>query len=247
MDEHATQLHTTVIHTNDLERRSRELARQDVMRALQKKLARGDQLENSEKLLYQALAKEAGKAADSDLHFQPKLKEDTNIPSLLSKLSSKDEPVSKETQDLLRKVDNNVPAPPLLFDNKVSQKPPPVLFDSKVSQKPGETIKSNSKDVTDDQKTKTFEQDQRNEERRLFEMFQGDDNHAKDEFKIQDPKNEGVGQHTQNGGDKDDEDKDNVDKDDEDDDNYNGKDDDYVYGKQDRKVNPEQQNNNALI
>jgi len=224
MNEGSKQLQASKIHTDD---------KQSVLQALQDKMAQGDHLKNSEQLLYQALAKKTGQV--TDLH-QPKLKEDeSDVSEWFNKLPADQKPlVKKETQDFQHKIGNNIPAPPFLNENKAHQQHGDVA-----NSKPN----VDDKDSNNDQKT--FEQDQRDEERRLFEMFQGDNNHVKDDYKGEDLRGDGNGKLVHDNEEYDD-DKDNGDGKDDDDDDYNEKNDDYVYGNQDHKVNPEQQND-ALI
>ena len=254
------------------------LTKRDVLRMLQKKLTNGEHLQDNERMLYQALTKEASKTPElahskqaqdhqtnpelfkklPDLQQLPKLTQNhpnnpesfnklpnlqqqpqqaldhKNTPDWFNDLPAKHrESVSKETQDLLRKQGHNIPAPPFLSEYNANQQQ-----QQQQQQQQKETLHYDEKHAGDDQKT--FEQDQRDEERRLFEMFQGDNNHGKDD----DLKDDGDGKLTQDnelyGDDKDDGDED-------DDDDYKEKDDNYVYGGQDRQVKPDTQDNDALI
>ena len=225
------------------------MAKQDVLNSLQKKLAHGEHLQDSEQLLYQALAKETGKVTDLQ---QPNQKQtNLNVPGWFNKLPAEHKQMmSKETQDLLVKPGNNIPAPPFMdeyHDDQEQQKQQQQHLQQRHQELQKDLLaKLNLDDklhledkhtAGDDQKT--FEQDQRDEERRLFEMFQGDNNHGKDED-LKDDGEERLLQNNElyNDG--------KEDEDDEDED-YKEKDDNYVYGGQDHKVNPDIQNNGALI
>ena len=240
-------------HMADPDMKSNHMVKQDVLNSLQKKLAHGEHLQDSEQLLYQALAKETGGVTDLQQPNQKQANLDT--PAWLDKLPVEHKQLlSKETQDLLVKPGNNIPAPPFINEYKENQQ------QQKQQQQHLQQQQQLHNDLlsklhlddklhledkhaaADDQKT--FEQDQRDEERRLFEMFQGDNNHEKNEFKDEDLKNDGDERLMQNNelyNDGKDED-----EDDEDDD-YKEKDDNYVYGGQDHQVNPDIQNNGALI
>ena len=263
------------VHNDSPDHRDDSLTKKDVLHTLQKKLANEEHLQNNERLLYQALTKEASESPQlqhqkqtqdgqnnpevlsklPDMRQLPKLTQDhQNNPEVFNKLPDlqqqprqaldhKDTPewfnnlpaehrqsVSKETQDLLHKQGHNIPAPPFLSEYKANQQ--------QQQQQQKETLHFDDKHVGDDQKT--FEQDQRDEERRLFEMFQGDNNHGKDED-LKDDEDEKLTQDNELYGD----DKDDGNEDDDDD--YKEKDDNYVYGGQDRQVNPDTQDNDALI
>ena len=235
--------------------KSSHMAKQDVLNSLQKKLAHGEQLQDSEQLLYQALAKETGKV--SDLQHPDQKQADPNTPAWFNKLPAEHKQLmSKETQDMLVKPGNNIPAPPFMDEYKYNQRQQKQQQEHLKQQQQQQQhlqndllSKLNLDDklhledkhaATDDQKT--FEQDQRDEEKRLFEMFQGDNNH---DFKDEDLKDDGDERLLQNkqlyNDGKEDED------DEDEDEDYKEKDDNYVYGAQDRKINPDIQNNGALI
>ena len=247
-----------ILHTDKPDTTDRHMVKKNVLSALEKKLAQGEKLEDSEQMLYQALAKEAGKVMD--LKRMNKEQDRKDAPEWVKNLPAEHtRSISKEAQDFLNKPlnkpGNNIPAPPFLDEYKDIQQQqrqkqanlvlPKLHLDDKLdlNEKPA---------AVDEQKT--FEQDQRDEERRLFEMFQGDNNHDKDEFKdgLKDDGDERLARNNELYDDKEDEEDDEDEDDDDDDDNdggddYKVKDDNYVYGGQDHKVNPDMQNNNALI
>jgi len=230
-----------------------DYAKRDVLQVLRGKLDRGEHLQDSEQLLFQALAKDAANKVHTGTQEQshpseeqPRLSEEQ--PHLLSQPKKEIQKpqwfenapkadtalLSKETQELLNKIGGNIPAPPFVNDqqhnNAAGAKPPGI------------------QDAGDDQKS--FEQDQRDEERRLYEMFQGDTRHVKGDT------NEGDGKlfdkEHEEYGDKNEDDYEEKDGQDDggnaDNDNYNEKDEDYMYGDQKHQVKPaEQVDNNALI
>ena len=276
----STQMH--IAHTDKPDVKDRDVVKRNVLSALEKKLAQGEQLEDSEQMLYQALAKETGKVMDLQrINHKPDSKDASewvkNLPaehkdpsewvkSLPAEHKDPSEWVkslpaehtrsimSKGAQDLLNKQlnkpGNNIPAPPFNNEYKDMHQQqqqqqqehlvlPKLHLDDKLD------LNEKKSAAVDEQKT--FEQDQRDEERRLFEMFQGDNNHEKDEFKddLKDDGDRRLAQNNELYDDKEDEEDDGNGDDDGDD--YKDKDDNYVYGGQDRKVNPDMQNNNALI
>ena len=248
-------------------------AKQDVLQALRGKLDRGEHLQDSEELLFQALAKTnkkthigAQQEQPHPLEKQPRpsdeqqnllqnqshlsdeqqhplqnqphppqqpshnfQKEQQQQPQWFEKVDS--HLLNKDTQDLIRRMGGNIPAPPFMKEDD---------FNQQGQQQNGAAAANppGNQDVGNDQNN--FEKDQRDEERRLFEMFQGDTHHVKGNA---------------NEGDNMDDDKENDEKHEynnekeegNDEDTYNEKDDDYVYGDQKNQVKPAEQEDNALI
>ena len=232
-----------------------DYTKQDVLQLLRGKLDRGEHLQDSEQLLLQALAKNAANKVHTDTQEQshpseeqPRLSEQ---PRLLSQQKQFPKEIqkpqwfenapktdtallSKDTQELLNKIGGNIPAPPFINDWQRNDA---------AGNKP-----LGKQDAGDDQKS--FEQDQRDEERRLYEMFQGDTHHVKGDT------NEGDGklldkEHEEYGDKNEDDYEEEKDGQDDggnaDNDNYNEKDEDYMYGDQKHQVKPAEQVDNALI
>ena len=238
--------------------------KQDVLQVLRGKLDRGEHLQDSEQLLFQALAKELANKAHTGAQEQPHPSEEQPHPSIeqpqqqshqfqkepqqqpqwFEKAKAADNSLlSQETQNLIKRMGGNIPAPPFMNDD----------FNQQEQQHNGATTAHNGattakpQDAGDDQNT--FEQDQRDEERRLYEMFQGDTHHVKGD------RYEGDGKlfdkEDVEYGDKNEDDYDEKDGQDDggnaDKNNYNEKDEDYMYGDQKNQVKPAEQGANALI
>jgi len=260
-------------HEVQKDQRTQEQDKQDVLQLLRGKLDRGEHLQGSEQLLFQALVKESANKVQTgtqkQLHQseeqsrlseeQPRISEEQphlqqQQPHLLPQQQQEPQKpqwfenareadtslLSKETRDLINKIGGNIPAPPFINDD----------FNQQVQQHNGATAAKppGNQDTGDDQKS--FEQDQREEERRLYEMFQGDTHHVKGDINEGDSKL--FDKEDEEYGDKNEDDYEEKDGQDHggnaDNDNYNEKDNDYMYGDQKHQVKPAVQvDNNALI